>query len=57
VRYASGARADLWYFIEGRHGLRLMVVQPKEAPAAWRAVPARIARGVVFADANAGSNP
>lgn len=52
-RYPNGARADLWYFIEGRHGLRLMILQLKDAPGEWRALPDRIARGVVFEAENA----
>jgi hypothetical protein len=48
VRNARGARSDLWYFIEGRHGLRLEVVQAGDVPERWRSVPSRIAAGVEF---------
>ncbi len=48
VRYQNGARADLWYFFEGSYGLRLGVLQRPDLPEPWRAVPQRIASGVVF---------
>lgn len=56
VRYPSGARGDLWYFIEGRQGLRLMIMQSPDAPPAWRGVPRRIASGVVFEAVDARPN-
>jgi hypothetical protein len=57
LRYPSGARRELWQFVEEGIRLRVDTVLDDDAPDAWRLVPARIAAGVVFTAPPASTAP